>query len=441
MNLAKSVKQIFTSNAAQISAIKYICVYTLVTMSIVSESSAQDEATGLAAEVGLMQDAFGKDFVSQEGVTGSWWGAREQLADWGISPFVALTGEFLANTSGGIADGSAWTGLIDFGVEIDFEPSLGWEGGSLFANAFAFRGQDISGSYVGDFNVVSNIYTDTEFNVFNIYLKQSFQDDRYWVKAGQIAADDDFMVADTALLFVNSAFGPLPTESGNIAAPIYPLAAPGAFAYLEPVEDWYVQTAIYAGDAGPATQSNRGFDWRTGGSAGVAWFAETGYNYELAGKGVIKVGGYYATGDFGNFATGQTERGFGSFYGIVDHEFLNEYEDSFGLSVFGRVGLAPEEELATVHAYVDGGIKFESILLTDDAFGVGISNTWFGDDYIASSRSIGTPVSDTETVVEVTYQVLLAEWMAIQPDFQWVIDPHFSQSNAIVVGIRASINL
>ncbi|WOO41952.1 carbohydrate porin [Rubellicoccus peritrichatus] len=406
-----------------------------------TSTAAEETSQGLAAESTLIQNAFGKDFINQSGLTGDWWGAGQTLEKWGLSPFATLTGEFLANASGGIDEGSAWGGLLDLGMEVNFEPSLGLEGTSFFVNAFAFHGNDVSGNYVGDFNVVSNIFTTTDFNVFNLYLKQSFQDDHYWAKAGQIAADDDFMVSDTALLFMNSAFGPLPTESGNVAAPIYPLAAPGALAYIEPIEGWYFQTAVYAGDAGPATPSNRGFDWRAGGSAGVAWFAETGYHYQLAGKGVLKAGGYYATGEYQNFATSQTERGFGAFYGIINHEFLDTNEDAFGLSVFGRASLAPEEELATVYAYVDAGIKFDSLFLKDDAFGVAVSNTWFGNDYVSDSRQNGTSVSDAETIVEVTYQILITEWAAIQPDFQWIIDPHFSQRNAVVAGIRASINL
>ncbi|WP_309398374.1 carbohydrate porin [Cerasicoccus maritimus] len=383
----------------------------------------------------LLEDSF----LESEGVSGDWFGVRNDLNEIGIQPYAEFTGQFLANANGGGATGSSWQGLLDFGLEVDLESLAGWEGGVFFANAFYFHGNDISGYYVGDFNAVSNIYTDTDFNVFNIFLQQSFADELFTIKLGQIAADDDFMVSDTALLFINSAYGPLPVESGNITAPIYPLAAPGALVQIEPIKNFHFQTAVYAGDAGPNQSNVHGFDWRTGGSAGMAWFAEAALDFELLGNGVFKLGGYYATTQFADFNTGATESGLGAVYAIIDHQIMDPSVDAFGLSVFCRGGVTPDDNLATVGAYVDGGISLHSICFDDDALGLACSHTIFGDDYLNATRASGTSVTSTETVIEATYAVAVAGWLSIQPDLQYVINPHYSDRDALVVGARCAV--
>ncbi|MGE9295390.1 MAG: carbohydrate porin [Puniceicoccales bacterium] len=400
-------------------------------------SSAQSDDSG-AVEL-TSGDAFGGDFFEQDGVTGDWLGARNWLDERGISPYATFTGEFLANVDGGIDDGSAWSGLVDFGLNVELAKLTGWEGGTLFANAFYFHGNDLSGDYVGDFNGVSNIYTDTEVNVFNIFLRQGFWGGRVWAKAGQIAADDDFMIADSADVFVNAAFGTPSFESGNITAPIYPLAAPGALVYVEPLEGFFIQGAIYAGDAGPAQSNNHGFDWRTGGSAGWAWFGETGYHYTLLGEGVIKLGGYYATGDFGNFANGNTESGLGAVYALIDHCFFDAEHSPVGLTAFIRGGITPDESLATVAASITGGVNTNSLFFGDDVLGLGVTHTIFGNEYLVATRAGGTAVTSTETVLECTYQAPVTQWLAIQPDLQYIFDPHYSDRNALVLGVRAEL--
>lgn len=295
-------------------------------------SSAQAETLNEhpVTERRLFGDAFGGDWHDTPNLTGDWGGLRSSLEDRGLVPYAAYVGEFMDNASGGGDEGSAFAGLLDFGLEADLEKLVGWEGGSFFVNAFYFKGNDVSGEHVVDFNAVSNLYTDTEFNVFNIFLRQSFDGDRLWFKAGQIAADDDFMVSESSLLFMNASFGSLPVQSGNIAAPIYSLAAPGALVYVEPIKDWYFQGAVYAGDAGPAQSDNQGFDWRTGGAAGWAWFGEVGHNYDLLEGGVIKLGGYYASSEFTNFTNGKNERGLGAFYAVHFTEHTNrQFKISF----------------------------------------------------------------------------------------------------------------
>ncbi|MGE9290794.1 MAG: carbohydrate porin, partial [Puniceicoccales bacterium] len=399
---------------------------------------AQEANSGMAVEEERTGGALGPSFWEQEGLTGDWGGARTSLGDQGITPFATFTGEFLGNVDGGYQDGDIGAGLLDFGLEMDLGPTLGLAGTTFFLNAFYFDGKDISED-VGDFNAVSNIYTDTEFNIFNIYLQQELAEGEWVLKLGQIAVDDDFMVSDTASIFVNSVFGPTPVESGNIAAPIYPLAAPGALVQSNPTEDLYIQGGVYAGDAGPNESDNHGFDWRTGGSAGWAFFLETGLSYEAAGEGILKVGGFYASSEFEDFSAGGTERGLSGFYALIDHRLLDASEDVVGMSVFLRGSFTPDESLATVGSAIEAGLQLSELFMGGDAMGFGFAYTDFSDDYLSAARGAGEKVTSSETVLELTYQALLTNWFAIQPDLQYIIDPHFSGENALVLGVRAEL--
>jgi porin len=362
-------------------------------------------------------DVYSIGWLEQPGVTGNLGGARDSLEDRGITPYVAYVGEVFTNHAGGINHGTAWSGLLDFGVELNLEKLAGWEGASFFVNAFYFDGNDVSGDRVGDFNAVSNLYTDTRFNLYNIFLQQAVMNDDSFFKIGQIALDDDFMVSETSLLFLNAGFGPMPVESGNTAAPIYALAAPGAVVRYASEVSWFVQGGVYAGDAGVAESNNQGFGWKMGGVAGWMFIAESGYRYGADDACVIKLGGYYHSGGYTHFADGAREDGLYSFYGVIDHQIVRP-DGCPGLNGFLRMGIAPQDEIAVVSGYADAGLAISGMFQENDALGLAVSWTELSDDFVRSEGG-----RSSEIVTELTYQVPIADWFLLQPDIQYIINP------------------
>lgn len=360
--------------------------------------------------------------------------APQSLENRGITPYATYLGEIFTNHSGGISNGSAWAGLLDVGVELDLEKLVGWKGASFFANAFYFQGNDVSGNRVGDFNAVSNLYTDTSFNFYNIFLQQAFGEGDSFFKIGQIALDDNFMVSEPALLFLNAGFGPLPVQSGNTAAPIYALAAPGALINIEPDSPYFFRAGIYTGDAGPANSSNRGFDWRIGGSAGWMLMAEGGIKYGKNQASNFKVGGGYHTGDFERFSDGATESGLYFLYAVLDHQIISP-DIGTSLDFFLRAGIAPQDEISAVTAYAEGGLVARSVFLEDDALGMATSWTNFSDDFVLSEGG-----ETSEIVIELTYQAPVTDKIVIQPTLQYIIDPQGSGEDAFLTGLRAEFS-
>ena len=62
-------------------------------------------------------------------------------------------------------------------------------------------------------------------------------------------------------------------------------------------------------------------------------------------------------------------------------------------------------------------------------------------DFSQADQRLGNPPSTGETVIEATYQISLAPWWNIQPDFQYIINPSgvSGSRNAAVFGVRTSI--
>jgi len=356
----------------------------------------------------------------------------ETLSEKGIRPHITYLGEVFNNHSGGIANGTAWAGVLDFGVELDLEKLVGWQGATFFINAFHFSGDDVSGDLVGDINVVSNLYTETSFNFYNIYLQQELGAGDSFFKVGQIALDDDFMVSKSSLLFLNASFGPLPVESGNTAAPIYSLAAPGAVLHYAPTERWFVQGGVYAGDAGPAVSNNQGFDWRAGGEAGWMFIAETGFKYGQENGSVAKLGGYYHSGEYTRFADRVSEDGISTFYGVIDHQ-ISGARGYPRINVFLRGGITPEDDIATITGYADAGVVVSDIFMQDDALGLALSWTDLSDGGAAKGRS-------SEIVTELTYQIPVNDWFTVQPDIQYIINPQGGGNDAFLTGLRAELS-
>ena len=76
----------------------------------------------------LENDPAVPNWTEADGITNNWFGTRTALQDRGIEIFGGYTAEVWGNTTGGVKDGAVYTGLLDFGLELDLKkPSAGAE--------------------------------------------------------------------------------------------------------------------------------------------------------------------------------------------------------------------------------------------------------------------------------------------------------------------------
>jgi porin len=72
-----------------------------------------------------------------------------------------------------------------------------------------------------------------------------------------VAIDSEFFISTNGALFINSAFGVLPSISQNMNVAVYPVAAPGLWLKATPNDSWSVQGGVYDGNIGDLHSTDR----------------------------------------------------------------------------------------------------------------------------------------------------------------------------------------
>lgn len=381
-----------------------------------------------------------EEWLEGEGLTGDWAGWRSRLADHGFTPYAVWVPEVLHNFDGGLKPRTEWEGLLEFGADFDLEKAVAWKGGALHVGALWIQGNnDPSTDFVGNFDELSNIAGNDALRLFQLDLTQKLDDGRWTFKVGQLALDSDFMISNTALLFLNSSFGPLPVESANTPAPIWPLGALGGFVRWTPRKHLILRMGVYNGDAGSENSNEHGFNYPIGSEQGAMMLAELELDATLLGRDTsTKIGGFYHSGDFTDFGSGRTVSDNYAVYVIVDRIWIGSRSDNL-LATFFRAGWSPQDDRNAVHWYLDGGISARGFR-EGDRVGLAVTHAEFGHEFVDAQAAAGSPVVDDETTIELTYEAQLTPWLNLQPDLQYVVDPlNRNASDAVVGGLRGEI--
>ena len=278
----------------------------------------RDGPNGVGSDL-LSNPTVSKPAVSSGGndhLLGDFGGSRSRLADRGVTLNLIYTGEVFGNPAGGQSQGAVYDGLLELGVDVDFAKLLGWKGATFHINAYDIHGPSGTDKYVRDFGRFSNIDYYDSIRLFELWIEQSFAEDKVSIRFGQLAADKEFFGSDVAALFINSDFGVLPTISANMSVPIYASAAPGFRLRVRLTPATYFQAAVFdgnpdpdaLGDPSPGSQTGISFN-RNGvkinlnSKEGAFSLYELGYrpNHEDNAKGLpgsYKLGAWYHTDTF-----------------------------------------------------------------------------------------------------------------------------------------------
>ena len=236
--------------------------------------------------------------------------------------------------------------------------------------------------------------------------------------------------------FQNASFGSLPVLSANTKVPIYPLGAFGVWAQMNFTSAFRLQMGLYGGDAGTQSSNRHGFGYSLSLHQGAAMMTELGLD---EGGGTYKLGALLHTGEFTDYGTGDVRTGNYALYMVFDQMLIGN-RDAPKLGVFLRSGLSPLVACNEVDWYIDAGITGQG-LCDGDRVGIGCSHVCFGGPFVESQRDAGIHVTDSESVIELSYQKQLTHWSMIQPDVQYVINPqNAAASNALVAAVRMRIN-
>ncbi len=423
------------------------------------------------------------DFWHRDTLTGDWGGDRTWLADHGVTFSMTYTGEFQANTRGGIKQGAVYDSLLLPQVDLDLQKLIGWQGLTARVSAVALAGPGLSEGYIGNLANVSSIEGRPAVRLYNAWLQQNLAGDAVSIRAGMMNVDAEFFVSPTASLFVNSTFGWPAILGVDLpgGGPAYPLSAPGVRVKLQPTPQFAIMTAVFSGDPTGHDGSNSPSVMQPDGTVvsfngGVFAIAEAdlALNQAKDAKGIpitLKMGGWYHSStrffdqQFDNDGLSLADpasdgvpldhAGNWGLYGIVDTMlYAAPAGDGSGLSAFARVANAPDDE-NLVSFYTDAGLTYKGLLRQrkDDTVGfavayIRISNRARSLDL--DMREFGdllTPIRNQEFVLELSYQAQISPWWTLQPDLQGILNPGGGVANAdghvrpdaLLVGLRTTV--
>ncbi|HEX3885113.1 MAG TPA: carbohydrate porin [Stellaceae bacterium] len=452
-----------------------------------TEETLQQSEGGLASGGAL---GFLGNIQRSNYLLGDMWGVRPLLGQYGMTFALQETSEVLGNVTGGSKKGFDYDGLTTMVLQLDTRRAFGWYGGLFNASALQYHGRNLSADNLQNLQTASGIEADRATRLWELWYDQKFLDeDRLSVRIGQQSLDQEFMVSQGALLFVNTMFGwpMVPSADMPGGGPAYPLSALGVRFKARPLDSVTVLAGVFNG--APARNTNgdaqlinpSGTQFPLNG--GTLAIAELQYSYPALGSmiyanesaplsRVYKIGIWYDTESFadqrfdntglsladpGSTGIAQPHRGNYSIYAVADQmvwQDPDEADRTFNL--FFRAMGTPEVNRNLIDFSLNAGFTFKEPFLhrDDDTFGMGlgwakVSPRVAGLDRDAQAFSGSfTPAQTSETFVEATYQYAVTPWLQVQPDIQYVFNPGGGVPNnsgtarikdELVMGVRTNI--
>ncbi len=382
--------------------------------------------------------------------------ARDILADWGVTFSATYIAETFGNPTGGMRQGTIFTGRLDFGMDADLEKIMGWTGAKFHANMYQINGQGLSRDYIGNLMLVSGVEALPATRLYEMWIEQSLFDGKLLVKVGQQASDVEFFDSKYDDLFTNSALGwPGITGIDLLAGgPSPPMAVPGVRVKAQITDNITAYAAIFDGDAAPPDSP---LDPQIADATGLlfrvrdpAWMiGQIKYGFNIGPSqlpATITGGAWKHLGEFndqryavgGNFlsdpaGTGDPQklRGNQGIFGVYEQMLAKAAPNSDqGLAFFARASVSPSDR-NLISLYIDGGFLLTGFndARPDDKIGVAMTYAKISAAAQQADRDtfaltgVPIPVRDYEAVFEATYGIQVWSNWLVQPVFQYVFHP------------------
>ena len=418
-------------------------------------------------------------------------GLRPLLKEHGMTLTLQEVSEVLGNVTGGSRTGFVYDGLTTATFQLDTARAFGWAGGTLNASALQVHGRNLSTENLATLETASGIEADRATRLWELWYDQKmFAGDVFDLKIGQQSLDQEFLVSQNALIYVNTADGwpVVPSLDLPGGGPAYPLSALGIrgrwrmaapLTALLGVFNGSPVKANVSGDPQLANASGTSFPL----NGGVLVIGELQYTSpapgamvmpgeSLALPGTYKIGFWYDSERFADQRFDTTglsladpasngmprqHRGDYSLYAVVDQMVWQDPDEpGHNLSLFTRVMGTPQSDRNLVDVGLNAGFNVHAPLpgRDDDTFGLSMGYAHVSSRAAGLDRDTAfftgafSPARGGETYIEATYQYALTPWLQLQPDFQYVFNPGGGLPNAAgtarigneaVIGIRTTI--
>ncbi len=394
---------------------------------------------------------------------------RQELADAGLSFSGAYTAFFLGSVSGGESRGFAYNHMLFFQLNADLEKLVSWQGATLVWSWVDNAGSNLTNSIGNNFQV-STDYGPNSFIFNELYIMQTFLEEKLALKVGQMSALNDFASSPLYDVYANLAFCGNPVGLPfTVPLTAMPAASWGAhLKYTEP--EWYAQAGVYQVSSRIGVPAYHGLDYSIRRGDGTIIMAEAGWTPSFFTKpkavpgskdlksfapmddpftggyqGNYKIGVYYSNWSYAPYSRGPAVANLYGFYFLADQMVYQEpASPDQGLFLWSAFTLAPQELIAELPFFVSGGIQYVGLIPERDKdrsiFGVAYGR--YSRDLASQQASLSQPQETYEMVLEWSYQIQVNPWLTVQPDVQYIINPGATGtlSNAWVLGAVVNVS-
>jgi porin len=391
------------------------------------------------------------------------------VADSAGTPAVATafsyTGELVSDVAGGVRHDITYLGAAAVQITVSLRHIVGWRGLQLFAFVLGTHGGAPS-DLVGDAQGVSNLEAPTRLRLEELWLQQNAFRNHLSVLAGRYDLNSEFYRLQSASLFANSSFGVGPefAQSGAKGPSIFPNTAVGARVAFKPSRNAVWRAAVLDGVPVERAHGETRFFARGDGALLVGEFAVVerpdtgvmsrsprfgvGRGVSRAYTGKLAIGAWYYTARFPDLVdtalsgTAVERHGSGGAYAIADHTvWTASHGGPATVSVFAQAGVG-DGRVNQIGAYLGAGLAFVAPVVSrsHDELGLAIASARTSSHYERLQLESGTR-THVETTLELTYLAQLTDWLAVQPDLQYVMHPGNAPMarDALAPGLRVAL--
>lgn len=379
-------------------------------------------------------------FVSQaeDALLGDWLGAKTKAEEHGIEMHSILSIDSVSNVQGGLREDETILGNYDFTVSLDTEKAGLWDNGTFFTYVLGnFNTDGVPTEFVGDLQASDNIEAAESIKLYEAWYEHSFSDDAFGILFGLHDYNSEFDALEYAGGLINSSFGISPDIS-QVGPSIFSTTSVAARVRYSFLENGYVLAAVY--DGVPGNPNNpRGTHIKFSSEDGIFYATEIGVLGEESDYYKLGLGSWYHTAEFEDFLGNMRDEN-GGVYLIGEKKLFSEVDVSQGLGMFAQLGFAQESRNA-VDSYVGIGLQYTGLIedRDEDTFSIGVARAQISGELQQQMQE----VESHETAIEANYRIAFANYFALTPDIQWIINPGATKGvkDALVLGVRAEIEM
>lgn len=402
-------------------------------------------------------------------------GVRTNLEDRGIYLLLDATTEFAGNVSGGVRQGATFANQVGFEADTDWQRLAGMVGLSSHVIIVNRSGSSDSHLFGDNFLPVQEVYGsggDVAVHLVSAYAEQTLSGHMLDGAVGRMNVENDFASSPLYCQFMNNALcgDPKALPGGDFGHSAFPDAVWAGRVRVQPTPTTYLQSGVYEVNQGLYSNAayRSGVEFDGARDSGVYLPFEAAYA-PLVGParlpGHYKLGFGYDTSTVANtlaadsaalaksslqraHRTGDTQewvlldqmisrQGPSDIDGvIVLAGFVHDSPNNFGFAVQYFTGVLdrgfwrsrPHDAVGFLMTYNTASRALARVQSREAALGLSISNG-------------ATGPQSYETILELNYDVHVAQGFSLRPELQYVRHPN-AQANirdAVVLGFKAHV--